>query len=69
VPGSGAAWFLSFWFHEKRFEKKDFAKEEELCSVLSELMSEIPPDMILRVFADWNGRLQLCLLIEGEYVE
>jgi hypothetical protein len=37
--------------------------------VLSELISKIPPDMIVRVFADWNRRLWLCLLMEGEYVE
>jgi hypothetical protein len=44
-------------------------KEEEPLSVPSELMSEILSDMILRVFADWNRRLRLCLLMEGEYVE
>jgi hypothetical protein len=38
---------------------RSFAEEGEILSVLSELTSEIPPDMIL-----W-----LCLLMEGEYVK
>jgi hypothetical protein len=58
-----------FWLHERTVEKKVFAEEEELSSVLSELMSEIQPNMILRAFAGWNRRPRLCLLMEGEYVE
>jgi hypothetical protein len=54
---------------KERLRERSFAEEEELASVLSELISEIPPDMTPRVFADWNRRLWLCLLIEGEYVE
>jgi hypothetical protein len=36
----------------KQLQGRDFAKEEKLLSQLSELMSEIPPDLILRVFVD-----------------
>jgi hypothetical protein len=45
------------------------AEEQELLSVLSEVMSEIPPDMILWVFGDWNQTLWFCLLMEGKHVE
>jgi hypothetical protein len=34
-------------------KERYFAEEKELLSVISELMNEIQPDMILRVFADW----------------
>jgi hypothetical protein len=46
-----------------------FIEEGEPLSVLSELASEIPTDMILRVFADRNRRPRLCLLMKGEFVE
>jgi histone-lysine N-methyltransferase SETMAR len=46
-----------------------FAEEKELLAVLSERMSEILPDTILRVFADWDRWLWRCLLMEGECVE
>jgi hypothetical protein len=35
-----------------RLRERSFAEEEELASVLSELVNEIPPDMTPRVFAD-----------------
>jgi hypothetical protein len=37
---------------KEKLNERHFAEEEEILSVLSELMSEIPPDVILRVFAD-----------------
>jgi hypothetical protein len=46
-------------------QRRSFAETEEILSVFSELMCEIPPDMILQVFANWNRRLWLCLLKEG----
>jgi hypothetical protein len=50
-------------------KRRTFAEEEELLSVLSELMSETPPDMILPVLADWNRRVWLCVLMEGKCAE
>jgi hypothetical protein len=43
-----------------------FPEEEWLLSVLSELMIEIPPGMILRVSTDWDRQLWGCLLMERE---
>jgi hypothetical protein len=54
---------------KEQLKGRSFAEEEELLSVLSAFMSEIPCDMVLRVFADWNRRLRLCLLMKGEDVE
>jgi hypothetical protein len=41
-------------FIKEELKGRSFAEEEYLLSVLSELMSDIPPDMIMRVFTDWN---------------
>jgi hypothetical protein len=46
---------------------RNFAEEEELLSMRSERMSEIAPDMILRVIPAWDRRLSL--LMEQEYPE
>jgi hypothetical protein len=54
---------------KEQLKERSFAEEEELLSVLSELMSEIPLGIILPVFAGWDRKLRHCLLMEGEYVE
>jgi hypothetical protein len=59
--------FFLFGYMKEHLKEKSFAEEEELLSVLSELVSEIPPDMIVRVSADWDR--QRCLLMEGQYIE
>jgi hypothetical protein len=61
--------FFLFACIKEQFKGRIFAEEEELLSVRSALMSEIPPDMTLQVFADWDRRLRRWLLMEGEYVE
>jgi hypothetical protein len=60
--------FFHSHYMKEQLKGRSFAEEEELASALSELMSKSPPDMILRVFADWNRRLWLCLLMKREYV-
>jgi hypothetical protein len=61
--------FFLFCHTKEHLKGRSFAEEEELLSVLSELMSEIPPDISLRVFADGNRRLRLCILIERKDVK
>jgi hypothetical protein len=53
---------------KEQLKRRSFAEEEKLSSVLSALMSEIRPDVILRALADCDRRLQRCLLMKGEYV-
>jgi hypothetical protein len=48
---------------KEQLKERSFAQEEELSSVLSELMSEIPPGMIVWVFAGRNRRLWPRLLM------
>jgi hypothetical protein len=38
----------------EQLKGRSFVEEDELLSMLSELMSEIPPDEILHVFPDWD---------------
>jgi hypothetical protein len=54
---------------KKQLVERNFIEEEELFSVLYEPMSEIPSDMILRVFDDWDRWLRRHLLMERESVE
>jgi hypothetical protein len=58
--------FLLFGYINKQLKGRSFAGGEERLSVLSELMGEISPGMIVRVFADWNQKLRFCCLMEGE---
>jgi hypothetical protein len=51
---------------KEQLNKRGFAEDEELLSVLSDLMNEITSGMISRVLAEWDQRLWLCLLMEGE---
>jgi hypothetical protein len=68
-PDLAACDFFPFGYMKEQLKGRSFAEEEELLSVLSELMSEIPLDMILRVCADWNrGRLR-CHQMKGVYVK
>jgi hypothetical protein len=61
--------FSLFGYVKGQSERRSLAEEGELLWVLPELESEIPPEMILRVVADWNRRLRLWLRKEREYVE
>jgi hypothetical protein len=46
--------FFLFHYMKEQLKGGIVAEEQELLSVRSQLMSETPPDMILRVFADWD---------------
>jgi hypothetical protein len=68
-PDLNSSDYFLFGYIKEQLKGRSFAEENELLSVFSELMSEIPPDMIFWVFADWHRRRRSCLLMEGEYVE
>jgi hypothetical protein len=61
--------FFLFHYVKGQLKEKSFVEEEELILVLSELLGEIPPDMILRVFADWNRRLRHRPRMERKYAD
>jgi histone-lysine N-methyltransferase SETMAR len=58
--------FFLFGYVKEQLKGKSLVEEGELLSVPSAFLSEIPPDLILRVFADWNRRRRLCLRMAGE---
>jgi hypothetical protein len=49
--------FFLFGYMKEQLKERSFVEEEAFLSVLSELMSGIPPNVIFRVLADWNRRL------------
>jgi hypothetical protein len=61
--------FFLFGYMKEQLKRMSSAEEEEFLSVLYEFMNEIPPDVVLQVFSNWNRRLRLCLLMEGGCVE
>jgi hypothetical protein len=61
--------FSPFGRRKEQLKGKSFAEEENLLSVLSGFMNEIPPDVILSVFTGWARQPQRCLLVKKEYVE
>jgi hypothetical protein len=64
-----APYDLLFWLHERTVDRNELRSGGRASTVLSELMSDTPSDMILRVFVDWDRRLRCCLAMEGEQVE
>jgi hypothetical protein len=54
---------------KEQLKERSFADDEELLSVLSEFMSGILSDMILRFFASSDRWLWRCLRMEVEHVE
>jgi hypothetical protein len=60
----------SFLGHTKEYLKgMGFAEEEKMPSVPFELVREILPGMILRVYSDWDRRPRCSVLMKGEYTE
>jgi hypothetical protein len=60
----------SFLGYTKEYLKGiGFAEEEKLLSVPFELVREILPGMILRVYNDWDRRPRGSVLMKGEYTE
>jgi hypothetical protein len=50
-------------------DMEGLCRGEKFSFVMPKLMSENPPNMILRVFAKWDRRLWFCFLMEGGYAE
>jgi hypothetical protein len=46
--------FFLFGYMKGQLKRRSFAEEEELLSVLYKFINEIPPDVILQVFPNWN---------------
>jgi hypothetical protein len=67
---SSCNFFLSLfgYLKDKSIDKR-YATPEELFGEVAMIISEIPSDQILRVFATWEERLQQYCDTRGSYVE
>jgi hypothetical protein len=61
--------FFLFGYLKDRLVDKRYATPDELFSEVETIISEIPSEMISRVFLTWQGRLQKCLDMRGNYIE
>jgi transposase len=61
--------FFLFGYLKDRLVDKRYTTPEELFSEVETIISEIPNDMISRVFLTWQERLQKCIDMRGNYIE
>jgi hypothetical protein len=60
--------FLFGYLKDKLIDKA-YTTPEELFSEVETIISEIPNDMISRVFLTWQERLRKCIEMQGNYIE
>jgi len=61
--------FFLFGYVKSQLVNHQYSTPEELQYEVTEILAEIPRDMILRVFDSWMRRLQACIDSGGEFVE
>jgi histone-lysine N-methyltransferase SETMAR len=61
--------FFLFGYLKDKLIDKQYTTPEELFSEVTTIISEIPSDLISRVFATWQERLQKCCDMRGNYIE
>jgi hypothetical protein len=61
--------FFLFGYLKDILVDKRYATPEELFSDVGTIISEIPSEIISRVFLTWQERLQKCIDMGGNYIE
>jgi hypothetical protein len=61
--------FFLFGYLKDKLIHKAYRRPEELFNEVETIISDIPRDMISRVFLTWQERLQKCTDKQGNYVE
>jgi hypothetical protein len=61
--------FYLFGYVKHQLQGHEFTEGTEFVSAISEILNQIPTDILAAVFDDWMRRLQRCIDISGEYVE
>jgi hypothetical protein len=61
--------FYLFGYVKHQLQRHEFTEGAELVSAISEILNQIPTDILVDVFDDWMRKLQRCIDISGEYVE
>jgi hypothetical protein len=61
--------FFLFGYVKGKLIDEWYETPEELFGEVEMIISEIPSDMISRVFLTWQERLSKCIDIRGNYIE
>jgi hypothetical protein len=61
--------FFLFGYLKNKLIDKQYTTPEELFSEVTTIISEIPSDLISRVFTTLQERLQKCCDMRGNYIE
>jgi hypothetical protein len=61
--------FFLFGYLKDQLIGKQYATPEDLFAEVTMSISEIQSDVISRVFATWQERLQKCYDMQGNYIE
>jgi hypothetical protein len=68
-PDPSPSDFFRFGYLKEELIDKAYRTPEELFREAERIISEIPSDMISRVFLTWQERLRKCIEMQGNYVE
>jgi hypothetical protein len=60
--------FFLFGYLKEKLIDKQYTPPEELFAEVTTIISEIPSDLISRVFATWQERLQKCCDRREKYI-
>jgi hypothetical protein len=61
--------FFLFGYLKDKLIDREYATPEELFTEVETTISEIPSDMISRVFLTWQERLRKYMEMRGNYIE
>jgi hypothetical protein len=61
--------FYFFEYVKHQLQGHEFTEGAELVSAVSEILNQIPTDILIDLSDDWMKRLQRCIDISGEYVK
>ena len=67
--GLSPCYFFLFGYLKEKLIDKEYTTPEELFTEVETIISEIPSDMISRVFLTWQERLRKCIEMRGNYIE
>ena len=68
-PDIAPSYFFLFEYVKGLFAGRSFQSADELFSAVMEILSEISEKTLMRVFNEWEERLNQVTLLNGEYIE
>jgi len=61
--------FFLFGYLKMKLEGKNFSSDEELFLEAKRILFDIPKQMLIDVYSEWEMRLERCIEISGNFVE